>query len=81
MLEENYEKIIVVLTRHKDHNRKKKSRLPYKLIYGQFPNFVETASNSYQKYNETMNLIEKYEAENKIIVLRPSKFIKMKRVE
>ena len=28
-----------------------------------------------------MDLIEKYESENKIIVLRPSEFIKMKRVE
>ena len=28
-----------------------------------------------------MDLIEKYESENKIVVLRPSKLIKMKRVE
>ena len=28
-----------------------------------------------------MDLIEKYEAENRIIVLRPSQLIKMKRVE
>ena len=28
-----------------------------------------------------MDLIEKYEAENKIVVLRPSKFIKVKRTE
>ena len=79
-LEANYEKIIVVLTRPLGY-RKKKSYLPYKLIYGKFPNFVETLNNSYKKYNETMDLIEKYESENKIIVLRPSKLIKMKRVE
>ena len=81
VLEENYEKMIVVLTKPLGFNRKKKSHLPYKLFYGKFPNFVETASNSWRKYNETMDLIEKYEAENKIIVLRPSKLIKMKRVE
>jgi predicted patatin/cPLA2 family phospholipase len=80
-LEVNYEKIIVVLTKPLGYNRKKKAYLPYKLFYGNFPNFVETASNSYAKYNETMDLIEKYEAENKIVVLRPSKLIKMKRVE
>ena len=80
-LEEDYEKIIVVLTRPMGHNRKKKTRLPYKFFYRNFPNFVETAVNSYKKYNETMDLIEKYEAENKIIVLRPSKLIKMQRVE
>ena len=55
--------------------------MPYKLFYGKFPNFVETANNSCAKYNETMDLIEKYESENKIIVLRPSKLVKMKRVE
>ena len=80
-LDADYEKIIVVLTRPFGHNRKKKSRLPHKLIYGKFPNFVETLNNSYKKYNETMDLIEKYEAENRIIVIRPSEFINVKRVE
>ena len=80
-LEEDYEKIIVVLTKPAGFNRKKKSLMPYKLFYGKFPNFVETGNNSFAKYNETMDLIEKYEAENKIIVLRPSKLIKMQRVE
>lgn len=80
-LEANYEKIIVVLTRPIGFNRKKKSHLPYKIFYGNFPNFVETANNSFAKYNETMDLIEKYESENKIIVLRPSKLVKVKRIE
>lgn len=79
-LDSNYEKIIVVLTRPSGY-RKKYTPMPYKLFYGKFPNFIETAKNSYKKYNETMDLIEKYESENKIIVLRPSETVKMKRVE
>ena len=79
-LETGCEKIIVVLTRPSGY-RKKYFPLPYKLFYKDFPNFIETAKNSYKKYNETMDLIEKYEAENKIIVLRPSELVKMKRVE
>lgn len=79
-LETDCEKIIVVLTRPSGY-RKKYFPLPYKLFYKDFPNFIETAKNSYKKYNETMDLIEKYEAENKIIVLRPSELVKMKRVE
>ena len=79
-LETNYEKIIVILTRPLGY-RKKKSYLSYRLFYGKFPKLVETAKNSYKKYNETMDLIEKYESENKIIVLRPSKLIKVKRIE
>ena len=80
VLETGYEKIIVILTRPLGY-RKKKSYLPYKLCYGKFPKFIETAKNSYKRYNETMDLIEKYESENKIIVLRPSELVKMKRVE
>ncbi len=80
VLETNCEKIIVVLTRPTGY-RKKKSYLPYRLVYGNYPNLVETAKNYYKEYNETMDLIEKYESENKIIVLRPSELIKIKRVE
>lgn len=79
-LEGNYEKIIVILTRPAGY-RKKKPYLPYKLVYGKFPKLVETVKNNYKKYNETMDLIEKYESEGKIIVLRPSELVRMKRVE
>ena len=80
VLETHCEKIIVVLTRPLGF-KKENLHLPYNLFYGKFPNFVKTANNSYKKYNETISLIEEYESENKIIVLRPSKFIKVKRVE
>ncbi len=80
VIETNPQKIIVVLTRPAGY-RKKKPHLPFKLFYKKFPNFVETALSHYKRYNETMDLVEKYEAENKIIVLRPSKLMKIKRVE
>ena len=80
VLETNCEKIIVILTRPLGY-RKKKSYLPYKLFYKKFPNLIETAKSYYKEYNETMDLIEEYESQNKIIVLRPSKLIKVKRVE
>ena len=80
VLETNYKKIIVILTRPLDY-RKKDLHLPYKLFYGKYPNLVETAKNYYKEYNSTMDLIEKYEQENKIIVFRPSKLIKVKRIE
>jgi predicted patatin/cPLA2 family phospholipase len=79
-LEGNYEKIIVILTRPQGF-RNKKTHLPYKFFYRNFPKLVETAINNYKKYNETIDLIEKYEAENKIIVLRPSKLVNVKRIE
>lgn len=75
-----YEKIIVIQTRPADYV-KSKSLLPYGLVYKKYPKFVKTAKNAYINYNETLNLIKKYEKEGKIIVLRPSEKIKMQRVE
>ena len=80
VLESNYEKVIVVLTRPSGY-RKKKSYLPYKLFFGKFPDLIKTAKSYYKEYNDTMDLIDKYESEGKIIVLRPSELVKMKRVE
>lgn len=79
-LDMGYEKIIVVQTRPADFT-KRKSFMPYGLVYRKYPDFVKTAKNSFKNYNETLNLIKKYEDDGKIIVLRPSKKIKMRRVE
>ena len=75
-----YGKIIVVQTRPADYT-KTKSCLPFGLVYRNYPNFVKTASNAYINYNNTLNLIKKYENDGKVLVLKPSKKIKMRRVE
>ncbi len=75
-----YEKIIVIQTRPADYI-KSKSQLPYGLVYKKYPEFVKTAKGAYLNYNKTLDLIRKYENEGKIIVLRPSEKIKMRRVE
>ena len=79
-LDMGYRKIIVVQTRPADYT-KSKSRLPFGLVYKKYPEFVKTAKQAYINYNETLDLIRKYEKEGKIIVLRPSEKIKMRRVE
>lgn len=79
-LDMGYGKIIVVQTRPVDYF-KTKSHLPFGLFYHKYPEFVKTAKNAYIKYNETLNLIREYENEGKIVVLRPSQTIKMRRVE
>ncbi len=75
-----YEKIIVIQTRPADY-KKTKSWLPFDFVYKKYPEFVKTAKNGCNTYNETLNLIKKYENDGKIIVLRPSEKIKMRRVE
>ena len=80
VLDLGYEKIIVVRTRPEDYT-KSKSWLPFGLVYHKYPNFVKTAKKAHINYNETLDLIRKYENEGKILVLRPSEKIKMRRVE
>ena len=79
-LNDGYEKIVVVLTRPEGY-RKRKDFMPYNLVYRKYPNFIRTAKNQPQIYNETLELIKKYEKEGKIVVLRPSKKLKIARVE
>jgi predicted patatin/cPLA2 family phospholipase len=79
-IDDGYEKIVVVLTRPNGYH-KHKERMPYNLFYKMYPNFVKTALSQPEKYNKTLNLIKKYESEDKIVVLRPSKDLKIERVE
>ena len=79
-LDEGYEKIVVVLTRAEDEP-KSKERLPYNLVYRKYSNFVDCAKAQLEKYNETLDLVKKYENEERIVVLRPSQNLKIARVE
>ena len=80
VLDMGYERIIVVQTRPSDYS-KTRSKMPFQLIYRKYPAFIKTAKTNYIKYNETLDLIKEYENNGKIIALRPSKKIKMRRVE
>ena len=75
-----YGKIIVIQTKPEDY-LKTKSFMPYGLVYRKYPNFVKTAQNCYINYNKTLSLIRDYEKDGKILALRPSKKIKMRRIE
>lgn len=79
-LDMGYKKIIVVQTRPAGY-LKTKSWMPFEFVYRKYPEFVKTAQKAYIKYNETLNLISEYENDGKILVLRPSKKIRMRRVE
>ena len=79
-LDDGYEKIVVVLTRP-DNYQKRKERMPYNLFYRKYPNFIKTAIKQPENYNKTLDLIKKYENEGKIVVLRPSQDLKIARIE
>lgn len=80
-LELGYDKVIVILTRPKEYRKKKSMGFVTKLVYNKYPKLIERMTNRYLNYNETLDKINKMEEEKKIIVIRPSKDMKVKRIE
>ena len=80
VLEEGYEKIVVVLTRA-EQDQKHQEKLPYNWVYRKYPNFIKCAEKQLDIYNESLDLIKEYEKQGKIMVLRPSQNLKIARVE
>lgn len=80
VLEEGYDKIVVVLTRA-EQDTKRQEKLPYNWFYRKYPNFIKCAEKQLDVYNESLDLIREYEKQGKIVVLRPSKNLNVARVE
>jgi len=77
---QGYDKIIVAETRPKEFRRKKTFLLPFKIKYRKYPNFVKAVDNRTEEYNQTKEYIIKKENKD-IFVIRPSKLVKIKRIE
>ncbi len=75
-LNNDYDKIIVVLTRPYGYRKKGTIKLT-KFFYKNYPDFCETLKNRNSIYSEQYELIEKLEKEGKIFVIRPSSVIKI----
>lgn len=81
MKEMGYDKIIVILTRPLDYRKKKSNQLLPKLMYKKYPNLIDAINTRYIKYNDTLEQIIDMENKKEIFVLRPSKDLKIKRIE
>lgn len=68
-----HQKNVVVLTRNKGYRKKApgKSRLLYTAALKKYPNLLNALLNRYRNYNRVMELIEKWEEEGHIFVIRP----------
>ena len=64
---------VVVLTRNKGYRKKApgKSRLLYTAALKKYPNLLNALLNRYRNYNRVMELVEKWEEEGHIFVIRP----------
>jgi predicted patatin/cPLA2 family phospholipase len=76
-----YDKIIVILTRPIDYRKKKTNGLLAKLVYRKYPNLVKAINNRYKNYNECVEKIMDMENKKEIFVIRPSRTVKIKRME
>lgn len=76
-----YDKIIVVLTKPYGYKKKKRSPLISKLRYKNHKELQQAINTRYLHYNKTIDYINEKEKTGEIIVLRPSRKVKMSRIE
>lgn len=81
MQELGYDKIIVVLTKPKGYRKRKPPKFLANKKYKQYPKLVEAINTRYERYNSTIDKIDILEKKKEIIVIRPSRKVKMGRIE
>lgn len=77
-----YKKNIVVLTRPQGYTKKPdKSIGIIEKVYSKYPEYVQACKIRHKMYNRTLKYIDYYEQKGEILVIRPSKKIKIGRLE
>lgn len=79
--DQGFKKLVVVLTRNKGYRKKEnKMKLP-RWIYRKYPQLREALNIRNQIYNKELELVEKLETEDHIIVIRPTEQMTIERIE
>ena len=81
ILDMDFDKVIVVLTRPIDYRKNRGNQFFAKIYYRKYPNLIKAIEKRAEKYNEQVEKIIKLENEKKIFVIRPSKLVDIKRIE
>lgn len=81
--EMGYDRCVVIQTRPENYRKKPSKIMNFlaKLKYSDYPNFVKAIKNRYKNYNESLDYIAKLKDKGEIMVIRPSKFLKVSRME
>ncbi|MEL7597708.1 MAG: patatin family protein [Clostridiaceae bacterium] len=81
-IEDGFKRNIIILTRNKEYRKKPyKFKLFVKRSYSKYPKLVDKIFNRYKIYNNTLDYIEELENKYKAFVIRPSKPLKVDRLE
>lgn len=81
MQEMGLDKIIVVLTRPEEYRKKKMNTTLAKIVYKDYPRLIDTMSKRYKIYNKAVDEVNFLKDEGEIFLIRPSEYVKIKRVE
>lgn len=80
--QEGYNKNIVVLTRPEGYIKKPDSTIKIlEHVYKEYPEYLEACRNRHNAYNETLEYLEKKEKEGSVFIIRPSRTVKIGRLE
>ena len=80
--EMGYDKLVVITTRPKLYRKK-----PFiwtwlaKLRYKKYPKFIEAILNRHKMYNQEVEKLQKLEESGEVLVIRPSRLIKISKME
>ena len=78
-IEKGYEKFIILLAKNRGYRRVKSEVSDrVRLAYKDYPMFIKVMENEKYKYNETMDLVDKLEKDNKALVFAPVNPLKFK---
>lgn len=75
MEKEGWDKVLVILTRKEDYRKKYRHLYMFflRLAYHKYPKLIKTVSKRADKYNASLDQIEKMEADGRALILRPSR--------
>lgn len=76
-----FDKIIAILTRPLGYTKKKANLSILRKKYKEYPNLIEAIENRYLNYNSSLKTVLDLEKKKEIFVIRPSRTIKIKRIE
>ena len=77
-----YERNIVILTRIAGYKKKPNSMMPLmRRRLKEYPQFLQTAQNRHIFYNQEVEYVEKEAQAGKVCLIRPSKYLKVGRLE
>lgn len=80
-MDTGHETNLVILTRNAGYRKKEKDRKIPAFIYKKYPRLRLALSNRAKLYNAQLELVEKLEAEGKVICIRPENPIEVDRIE